>query len=505
MVRDAATDRYFVRHLAGTRAEVAVPLLRNNQLVGVLNLEHPIAAAFGEEEVLLLQAIASQVVIAFENAKLYRYISDDLEKRIKQMTVVQGIYDRILKQGIESVDRILDLIYEETCEVVDLNDELFYVAFCDGDRTKVSFGLAIEKEAGTQIDEIRWGRRQGTDVPRWAERPFQNSPRLTEYVILQEQPVLIERDFSRRARAMGISFSEQFGLHDRPTMCWLGVPLIAGGQVIGVVSIQSLQEELAVTQDELALMETVANLAAVAIQNANLYQSARGEAVATKQIATLGIATAALQHRINNTFNIIVPNVQRLRLRVDLDDPAIAEILDIIERNARYTSKIIERIQEPLRELAIQEVDINGVLTEVVNRTKEMWGADSSKPLINFVLHLGDDLPHVMAPIGQMTEVFNNLVDNACRAMKDGGTLTVTSQYLLPNETCVLVQDSGPGIPPHIQDRLFHKPVPSKEPGGGAGLGLWLSRLILQSVGGDVKIDHTGSVGTAMLVSIPSR
>ncbi len=54
---------------------------------------------------------------------------------------------------------------------------------------------------------------------------------------------------------------------------------------------------------------------------------------------------AALQHRINNTFNIIVPNVMRLRNRVDMSDPTIAEILTIIERNARYTSDIIKRIQ----------------------------------------------------------------------------------------------------------------------------------------------------------------
>ena len=52
---------------------------------------------------------------------------------------------------------------------------------------------------------------------------------------------------------------------------------------------------------------------------------------------------AALRHRINNTFNVIVPNVNRLKRRVDASDAEIAEILDIIERNARYTSDIIAR------------------------------------------------------------------------------------------------------------------------------------------------------------------
>ena len=67
----------------------------------------------------------------------------------------------------------------------------------------------------------------------------------------------------------------------------------------------------------------------------------------------------------------------------------------------------------------------------------------------------------------------------------------------------VMITDTGPGIPETIQNRLFKKPIPSKEHSSNAGFGLWLSKLTLQSMGGNVEIEHTDSSGTTMLITIP--
>jgi hypothetical protein len=128
---------------------------------------------------------------------------------------------------------------------------------------------------------------------------------------------------------------------------------------------------------------------------------------------------------------------------------------------------------------------------------EEKWGPD-----IVITQDLGDNVPNIRAPIGQISEVFRNLSDNACRAIDGKGHMTVAS-CSSNGIIQVKVEDTGPGIPPKIQDRLFQKPVPSDEPGGGAGLGLWLSRLMLQTIGGEVRIESTGPKGTTMLVEIP--
>jgi signal transduction histidine kinase len=284
---------------------------------------------------------------------------------------------------------------------------------------------------------------------------------------------------------------------DKEMRAFAGVPLVAKGKTVGVLYVNFLEPHQFSAQERETL-KLLTNQAAIALDNARLYKEAREEVIAAKQLGTLGTAIAALQHRINNTFNIIVPNVMRLRNRVDMSDETIVEILDIIERNARYTSNIIGRIQEPLREVEIQDVDVNAVLDEVANMTKKQGGSE-----IAIKQELNDEIPLIQASIGQITEVFRNLADNACRAMKGDGQLIIASDF---NDgiISVRVEDTGPGIPPKIQERLFKKPVPSKEPGGGAGLGLWLSQLMLQTIGGDVEIEKTGPTGTTMLVQIPA-
>ena len=84
----------------------------------------------------------------------------------------------------------------------------------------------------------------------------------------------------------------------------------------------------------------------------------------------------------------------------------------------------------------------------------------------------------------------------------DGGDLVITSS-LGEHAIEIRVQDSGSGIPAEIQDRLFRQPVPSQFPEQASGLGLWLSRLMLQTIGGSVEIEQTGPSGTTMLVKIP--
>ena len=138
-----------------------------------------------------------------------------------------------------------------------------------------------------------------------------------------------------------------------------------------------------------------------------------------------------------------------------------------------------------------------------MGKLREQWRVDPARSMIEVVLDLDDSIPLIRAPIGQVAEVFRNLVDNAYRAMKDGGQLTVTSRYT-DGTIQVRVQDTGRGIPPAVQKRLFIRPVPSREPGGGAGLGLWLSRLMLQSIGGDIAVEKSAPTGTAMLVQIPA-
>lgn len=494
-------DPHYVPHLVGTRSELAVPLLKEGRVIGVLNVEHSKPKAYTEDDIPLLEAIAAQIVVAIEDA----------DHRLKQLQALASIYEKIIGAGVEDVDRIVDLLYESAATIMVLDDALFYVAFYDRERDEVSFGLMVENDDGVEIDRIRWGKRSEEVVPEWLPRSRRNPPGLTEYVIHNGTSVLIPDNFAEQVRGRGIQVWPEIGRKRRQTLSWLGVPMAVGETVIGVISIQSLEQTHSFDEGHRDLLDAVADQAAIAIENARLYREtrrlaednarlydeARTEAIAAKQLSVLGTASATLQHRISNDFAIIVPNVRRLRNRLDPNDSTIAEILDTIERNAKKTSATITRMMALLREVDVQVVNINAVLEEVMNSSRETWGST-----VEIASELCEDLPNVTAPIGQLTEVFQNLIDNACKSMPNGGQVVVSSRHS-DGEITIRVRDTGPGIPPNIRTRLLSKPVPPKEPTQGSGLGLWLSKLILESVSGSIAIENTDENGTTMRATIP--
>ena len=470
-------DPYYQMWYKDVRSELTVPLKYGERVIGTLNLESTRVGAFTDDHVRLVEALAEAAAVAIHSARLY--------KAIRTVNEVGQAMTSSIQMGEEE---ILNLIHAQASKLMDTDN--MYIALYDEAADTVRFGLVFVN--GKRIDI----RKEIGYQPRRAGKGK------TEEIIHTKKPLFHATKVEAETWYIQPGHEEYVGT---ALPSWMGVPMMVGGKVLGVIAIYHPTRERVYSGDDLEILQAMANQAAIALDNARLYEETRklqDEVVATKQLATLGTVMAALQHRINNTFNIIVPNVTRLRKRVDMTDATIVEILDIIERNARYTSDIIKRIQDPLRASEVQEVNINAVLNDVVGELRELRRADSTQALILPTVNLDESIPNIQASSAQIAEVFRNLANNACRAMKEGGQLTIASQ-LDDGKICVRVQDTGPGIPPRIQQRLFNQPVPSKEPGGGAGLGLWLSRLMLQSIGGDVIIEETSSTGTTMLVQIP--
>jgi GAF domain-containing protein/anti-sigma regulatory factor (Ser/Thr protein kinase) len=461
---------------------LGVPMMVGERVLGVIATYHPTQdCVYCGDDLVTLRAMANQAAIALDNSHMFYDVNRRLEALVN--------FGQAVTSDIHlSESEIVKLIHKQASKLMDTNN--MYIALYDEPTDTIRFGLAFVD--GKPVD-IATGEG-------W--QPRKAGKGRTEEIIRTKKPIFTAT--KAEAEAWYAQPGHEDYLGGTIFASWIGVPMLAGEKVLGVIAAYHPTQDYVYNGDDLTILQAMAEQAAIALDNARLYedtQRLQNEVVASKQVATLGTAMAALRHRINNTFNIIAPNVTRLRKRVDVTDPTIAEILDIIERNARYTSDIIARIQEPLREVEMQEVDVNAVLDDVAGKAKEAWLADATHPAVEVSLDLGDPIPHVQAPIGQIAEVFRNLFDNAYRAMKDGGRLTATSRCS-EGTIRVRVQDIGPGIPPAIRDRLFVKPVPSKELGGGAGLGLWLNRLMLQSIGGDVKIENTGPGGTTMLVQI---
>lgn len=111
--------------------------------------------------------------------------------------------------------------------------------------------------------------------------------------------------------------------------------------------------------------------------------------------------------------------------------------------------------------------------------------------------------PWVLADIGQLQQVFLNLINNASDAMPGGGKLTIRVSYLNADYARIDIQDTGIGIPATIIDRIFEPFFTTKERGQGTGLGLSISHSIIQQHGGQVQVRSKEGVGAVFTVLLP--
>jgi GAF domain-containing protein/anti-sigma regulatory factor (Ser/Thr protein kinase) len=453
---------------------VGVPMLVGEKVLGMIAAYHPTHDhVYGGDDLDILQAMASQAAVALDNARLYYEVNRRLATLVeigKDMTAATRLGE----------DEVLELVHRQASKLMDTDN--MYIALYDGVSDTVRFGLAFVD--GKRIDLETTSGYQ----------PRQGGRGLTEEIIRARESRLFSTKADGNAWYAGAGRKEYVGI---VSSSWLGVPMMVGDRVLGVIAAYHPIREYVYSGEDLEVLQGIASQAARALENARLYE----ESVADQKLKALGTVAATLQHRMNNTFAIIVPNLTLLKRRIDMSDPDIAEIIDIIERNSRLTSDVINRIQASLQETELQEVDVNAALNEVVNTAKELRKS-SPHAFVEVALDLDVSLPSIHAPVGQVTEVFRNLVDNAYCAMPKGGLLTVSSCFA-EGEIDIRIQDTGVGIPPWMKQRLFKQPVPSREPGGGAGLGLWLSQLVLQSIGGRAIIERSDASGTTILVRIP--
>lgn len=476
-------ERFVTREKIQSMA--TVPMKIGNEIVGVLFVSYRQKQGFSKPQRELIELFAAQTAIAIRNARLL----------IRRKALLES--GKLLASQVNRTENeLLNLIYEQVDRFMDSRN--LTIALYDAERGEIRPGLTLrdgKKQVGMGWEMgQRWqGHIQSVLQSRWAVFS------------------------SKRAELDSGHFSPEEAFFSS----WMGAPMLAGDRILGAIVVYH-ERENTYTIDDLSVLQTIANQSAAALENARLYSKARSEALAERQLATLGRAMAAIEHRINNTLNIIPPNLMRLRSRLETRDDELEEILGIIERNTRYTSMLLKRIRAPLLEVNPVDVDVNAVLTDIFKKERHEWTADRTRWLVEATIETCPNLPVVSLPIGQISEVFQNLIQNAYRELdkahrarqagKDqpqqegsfSGAKIVVSTALEEGKIKVRVKDNVPGgIPTKIQPRLFTRPVSSPIQGEGSGLGLWLSKMIMDSIGGDIRIEYTGMLGTTMLVEIP--
>jgi PAS domain S-box-containing protein len=247
------------------------------------------------------------------------------------------------------------------------------------------------------------------------------------------------------------------------------------------------------------ISEQVEARAALARMQSDLAHAAR--------LSMLGEFTASIAHEVNQPLAAIATNGEAGLRWLGRKEPDIAEAQTLLGRivgDARRAADIIARIRNMAtkRTLAKTGQPINPAIHETVLFVRHELKAHG----VEMHLDLTPDLPNVLMDRVQIQQVLSNLIVNAVQAMTEHRTvhpcITVTSRSGADGDICVQIADNGPGIPSDARERLFDSFFTTKS--GGMGLGLPISRSIVEAHGGTIAVESRPGGGARFKITLPS-
>jgi signal transduction histidine kinase len=228
----------------------------------------------------------------------------------------------------------------------------------------------------------------------------------------------------------------------------------------------------------------------------------RETAARAQQLAAVGQTMANLAHQIGTPLNLVSGHVQLLR-QVS-DDPAIQRRLRIIEEQVEKVATSVRQVLDRARPQADRaQVDVGAMLVRLADSMRPRLGTSG----VVIANEIADDLPTVLADETQLELALLNIVKNAVDAMPAGGTLALRGSRgdsELGERVHIEIQDTGSGIPPELLARIFEPWITTKPRTRGAGLGLSITRDVIESLGGTIAAASTPGAGSTFTIDLPA-
>ena len=224
------------------------------------------------------------------------------------------------------------------------------------------------------------------------------------------------------------------------------------------------------------------------------------------RVSTLGELTSSLAHEINQPLAAILSNAQAAQRFLSQDQPdmkEVAEILGDIVRDDNRAAEVIRKIRSLLKkeESQYELLSLNDVIEEILNVIRN----DTALTAVSIEKEFDPSLPSVWGDRIQLQQVILNLVLNAAEAMKDAGTdvcrLNVRTSKQDGRFAKVFIRDVGPGIDESTASRLFEPFYTTKN--GGMGMGLAISKDIVKSHKGEIRVENNTDRGATFSFTVP--
>jgi two-component system, NtrC family, sensor kinase len=521
--------------LGGARTIVVVPMLREDEVIGVITVYRQEVRLFGEKQIELLSNFARQAVIAIENARLLKELrqrTDDLSESLEQQTATSEVL-QVISSTPGDLEPVFKTMLENATRICGAN-----------------FGQMNLYEEGRFRPVANYNVPAAYTAWLTTQPPFQPHPQsglgtvarahqVVHVADIRTFPAYLEGDPSV------VAISDLAGARS-----YFVVPMLKENELIGAITIYR-QEVKPFAEKQTEVVANFASQAVIAIENARLLselrerttelsqsldelRTAQDRLVQTEKLASLGQLTAGIAHEIKNPLNfvnnfaalsaeltdelndILKPAVLDETIRAEVNEVTglLKENLGKVVQHGKRADSIVKNMLLHSRQGSGEHrsVDINAIVDESLNLAYH--GARAENTGFNIAIHRSFD-PAVGMADGypqEITRALLNLISNGFYAATkrkadayDGfePALTATTKNL-GDKVEIRIRDNGTGIPTDVKEKIFNPFFTTKPAGEGTGLGLSMSHdIIVKQHGGRIEVDTQPGQFTEFRIVLP--
>ncbi len=442
--------------LYALRSILCVPLRARGQVTGAIYVDNKIkAGVFNDQDLEMMAAFAAQAAVAIENARLYTQTDAALAERVAELETLQRI-DRQLNTGLD-LDRVLDLT---------LNWALR--------GTQADSGWIALRTEDRSSPVIVAGDGKGTSL----------NPDSADIA-----PAMLRGELvTRRAGPEGLPHR-------------LIAPLRREAHTIALIGVQRRTHPF--TAEAESFLLRLAEHSALALENTRLYQAVQSANLAKSQFVSL------VSHELKSPMTSIRGFADLIRQGMTGAVSAQARefldtIVDNVDQMAALVSDLsdISRIETGRLRLQLAAVPVARYVQETVGAMRPQIDARRH----TLTLDLPPDLPEAFADRTRLVQIVTNLLSNACKYTPEGGRISIAARAE-PARIRLAVNDSGIGMSQEDQARLFTQFFRSENPAvreqPGWGLGLNVTRRLVELQGGEMGVSSEPGKGSTFWFTLP--
>ncbi len=468
--------------LAGARSHLAVPMLKDEAVVGAIVIYRKEVRPFSEKQIALVTNFANQAVIAIENTRLL----NELRQSLQQQTATADVL-KIISRSTFDLQTVLDTLVESAARLCEAESASINRAQDDGYRAVAMYGFSPEVRQFMADHPIPGG--SGSIVGRT----------VMSGATIQIPDVTVDPDYKM------FDVVKIAGLRTL-----LGVPMLRERTPTGVI-VMVRSEVKPFTEKQIELAQTFADQAVIAIENVRLFEEIQEKSRQVEEASKhKSQFLANMSHELRTPLNAILGYTELILDGIYGDAPEkMRNTLERVQANGKHLLGLINdvldlsKIEAGQLVLTLNDYSIKEMMQGVYIAVEPLAGNKK----LGFKLDVPPDLPVAHGDERRLSQVLLNLVGNAIK-FTDTGAVTMRASASDGSYT-IAVNDTGPGIAQDDQAKIFEEFKQSDsaqtKAKGGTGLGLSIAKRIVEMHGGKLWVESKLGSGSTFFFTVPLK